>query len=72
MVTALDAALHLVWFLVWGISYTRITTRPRKPRDHRGMPMAVARLKVQPIEVEFRLTSQTYKALKHAITSMNI
>ncbi len=34
--------------------------------------MAVARLKVQPIEVDFRLTSQTYKALKHAITSMNI
>jgi DNA-binding GntR family transcriptional regulator len=29
-------------------------------------------LKVQPIEVDFRLTSQTYKALKHAITSMNI
>ena len=34
--------------------------------------MAVARLNVQPIEVDFRLTSQTYKALKHAITSMNI
>ena len=34
--------------------------------------MAVARLNVQPIEVDFRLTSQTYKALKQAITSMNI
>lgn len=34
--------------------------------------MAIARLKVQPIEVDFRLTSQTYKALKQAITSMNI
>ena len=34
--------------------------------------MAIARLKVQPIEVDFRLTSQTYKALKNAITSMNI
>jgi len=34
--------------------------------------VAIVKLKVQPIEADFRLTSQTYKALKNAITSMNI
>lgn len=34
--------------------------------------MAATKLNVRPIEVDFRLTSQTYKALKQAITSMNI
>jgi len=34
--------------------------------------VTVAKLKVQPIDADFRLTHQTYKALKQAITSMNI
>ena len=34
--------------------------------------MAIAKLKVEPIEVDLSLTAQTYRALKDAITSMDI
>ncbi len=34
--------------------------------------MPATKLNVRPIQVDFRLTSQTYRALKVAITSMNI
>ena len=37
-----------------------------------GIDVATAKLKVQPIEVDISLTTQTYWALKQAITSMDI
>jgi DNA-binding GntR family transcriptional regulator len=42
------------------------------PRKTGGDVVAVARLKVEPIEVDLSLTARTYRALKDAITSMDI